>query len=106
MSDTIGRDDFKILQDRVAVVEREVDGEKMLSRYILKQVRANGDDLAAVKTRLDRVETEVRQDISEVRRDISALKNDVAGLRKELPTIVADAMREVLKESRKTGGAT
>jgi uncharacterized protein YoxC len=106
MSDTVTREEHKTLQDRVSVVEREVDGEKMLSRYILQQARANGDDLAAVKTRLDRVETDVRQDISEARRDISALTNDLAGLRKELPTIVADAMREVLRESRKSGGAT
>ncbi len=101
MSDTVTREEHKILQDRVSVVEREVDGEKMLSRYILQQVRANGDDLAAVKTRLGRVET----DISEVKRDLSVVQNDLAQFRKDMPSIVADAMREVLKESRKSGGA-
>ena len=102
MSDTVTREEHKILQDRVSVVEREVDGEKMLSRYILQQARANGDDLAAVKTRLGRVETEV----SEVKRDLSVVQNDLAQFRKDMPSIVADAMREVLKESRKTGEAT
>ena len=42
---------------RVEVVEREVDGEKLVTRYILEQTRRNGDDLAAIKTRLDRVES-------------------------------------------------
>ena len=106
MSDLVTREEHKLLQDRVSVVEREVDGEKMLSRYILQQVRANGDDLAAVKTRLDRVETEVRQDIGDVRRDISALRNDVAGLRKDLPSMIAETMRDMLRESRKPGETT
>jgi tetrahydromethanopterin S-methyltransferase subunit G len=102
MSDTIGRDEFKILQDRVSVVEREVDGEKMVSRHILKQVRANGDDIAAVKTRLERVETR----LDGVESEVCAVKTDLAQFRKDMPSIVAGAMREVLKESRKTGEAT
>lgn len=97
MSDTVTREEHKTLQDRVSVVEREVDGEKMLSRYILQQVRANGDDLAAVKTRLDRVET----DVSEVKRDLSEVKNNLTQFRKDMPGIVADAMHEVLKQSGK-----
>jgi hypothetical protein len=44
-------------ETRVGVIEREVEGEKMVTRHILEQTRRNGDDLAAVKARLDRVET-------------------------------------------------
>ena len=38
------------------VLQREVEGEKMVTRHILEQTRRNGDDLATVKSRLDRVE--------------------------------------------------
>ena len=38
------------------MLEQEVDGEKLVTRHILEQTRRNGDDLAAIKTRLDRVE--------------------------------------------------
>ncbi len=102
MSDLVAREEHKLLQDRVSVVEREVDGEKMLSRYILQQVRANGDDLAAVKTRMDRFET--RMDGVETR--LGAVENNLSQFRKDMPGIVADAMREVLKASRKAGEAT
>jgi len=38
------------------VLQREVEGEKMVTRHILEQTRRNSDDLATVKSRLDRVE--------------------------------------------------
>ena len=44
---------------RVGVLEREVEGERLVTRHILEQTRRNADDLAAVKTRLDRVERKV-----------------------------------------------
>jgi len=38
------------------VLDREVEGERLVTRRILEQTRRNGDDLTAIKTRLDRVE--------------------------------------------------
>src|SRR5258708_17747402 len=49
----VTREEFEA---RVGVLEREVEGEKLVTRHILEQTRRNGDDLAAVKSRLDRVE--------------------------------------------------
>ncbi len=103
MSDVVTREEHKLLQDRVSVVEREVDGEKMLSRYILQQVRANGDDLAGVKTRLDRVETRldgVQVELQGLKSEMRGLKQDVVGLRKDLPSMIAQTMREVLREGK------
>ena len=50
MTVDVTREEFEA---RVGVLEREVEGEKVVTRYILEQTR-NGDDLAAVKSRLDR----------------------------------------------------
>jgi hypothetical protein len=65
-----------------------------LKRHILEQTRRNGDDLAAVKTRLDRVEG--RLDGVEGR--LGHVEHEVRKLRDDMPSIVGGAMREVLRE--------
>ena len=62
----------------------------MVTRHILEQTRRNGDDLAAVKSRLDRVDQR-----------FDGLERKVDGLTKDLPTIVGEVMREVLRERDK-----
>ena len=60
MADTVSREEFSLLDDRVRVVERDVNGEKQVTRYVLDQVRLNGDDLAAIKSRMDRLEVKLQ----------------------------------------------
>jgi uncharacterized protein YoxC len=84
MAEYVTRQEFEA---RVGVVEREVEGEKMVTRHILEQTRRNSDDLAAIKTRLDRVEQKV-----------DGLQTTVNGLVRELPTIVGEAVREAIRE--------
>jgi uncharacterized protein YoxC len=83
----VTREEFEV---RVGVVEREVEGEKMVTRHILEQSRRNSDDLAAIKTRLDRVEGKV----DALQTTVSGLQTTVGGLIRDLPKIVADAVRE------------
>jgi tetrahydromethanopterin S-methyltransferase subunit G len=94
MATEVTRDEFDHLKTRVDIVEREVEGEKMVTRHILEQTRRNGDDLAAVKSRLDRHD----QRFDVVEREIRGLRNEIRGLRDELPTIVGDVVREALRE--------
>jgi hypothetical protein len=54
MAEYVTREEFEA---RVGVLEQEVEGERLVTRHILEQTRRNGDDLAAIRTRLDRVET-------------------------------------------------
>ena len=60
-----------------------------MTRHILEQTRRNSDDLAAIKARsnahdarFDRLEAELRS------------------LRRDLPGIIAETLREVLREER------
>jgi uncharacterized protein YoxC len=76
------------------VLEREVEGEKLVTRHVLEQTRHNGDDLAAIKTRLARVEEKV----DGLDRKVDNLDQTVKDLAKSLPTIVAETMREVQRE--------
>lgn len=102
MSSDVTREEFTQLKTRVDVVEREVEGEKMVTRYILEQTRRNGDDLAAIRTRLDRIEgrvDEVDQDLKGLRGEFVGLRGEFVALREGLPKIVADVLREVLRES-------
>jgi hypothetical protein len=115
MTTDVTRGEFDQLKDRVAVVEREVDGEKMVTRHILEQTRRNGDDLAAIKGRLDRLEPKLdglerRLDsvartvdglggnMSALEQKVGGLDRNVDGLTKSLPNMIADVMREVLRE--------
>ena len=96
MPDYVTREEFEA---RVGVLEREVEGEKMVTRHILEQTRRNSDDLAGIKSRLDRVETR----LDGMERKIDALGTTVTGLSRSLPTIVADVMRGVLRERDELG---
>jgi hypothetical protein len=90
---TVTREEFEA---RVGVLEREVEGEKMVTRHILEQTRRNSDDLAAIKTRLDRVEGKV--DVLQTK--VDGLQTTVGGLVRDLPHIVAEAVREALPKRR------
>jgi hypothetical protein len=97
MATDVTRAEFDHLKARVDVVEREVDGEKTVTRHILEQTRRNGDDLAAVKSRLDRVD----QRFDDVEGRLGGLEREMNSFRKELPKIVGDVMRDVLRERDK-----
>jgi uncharacterized protein YoxC len=97
MATDVTRDEFKHLEMRVAVVEREVEGEKMVTRHILEQTRRNGDDLATVKSEL----AGVKSDVVHVRQQVDGLERKVDGLTKDLPKIIGEVMREVLREHDK-----
>jgi tetrahydromethanopterin S-methyltransferase subunit G len=91
----------EVTREEFAALEREVEGEKIVTRHILAQTRRNGDDLAAVKSRLDRVEQKldgVERKVGGLERKVDGLERKVDGLNKNLPKIVGEVMREVLAE--------
>src|SRR5438874_11496236 len=101
MANDVTRDEFQHLATRTDIVEREVEGEKMVTRYILEQTRRNGDDLAGVKSRLDRVETRldgVETRLDRVEQKVDALGGAVDDLKRDLPRIIGQTMRDVLRE--------
>jgi hypothetical protein len=90
----VTREEFSQFAARASVVEREVEGEKLVTRYILEQSRRNGDDLAAVKTRLDRVE----QRLDGLDQKVNGLDHKFDAFVRDYPGTVADIMRAVLQE--------
>ncbi len=99
----VTREDLKRVEDRVEAFAQEVDGEKLLSRYILKQARQNGDDLVAIKTRVERVEEKVEkleQTVDRLGTELRGLRSDFNSSQSKLPGMIAEVMREVLRESR------
>jgi len=87
MTADVTRGEFEVLQ-------HEVEGEKLVTRHILEQTRLHSDDLAAIKTRLDRVE----QKVDGLERKVDGVDLKVSRLARDLPTTVADVMRLVLSE--------
>ena len=86
--------DVALLERRVTTLEQEVEGEKLVTRHILEQTRRNADDLAVIKARL--VAHDRRFDSHDARFD--RLEAEIRGLRADLPKIVAETLREVLRE--------
>jgi hypothetical protein len=83
---------------RVSVVEREVEGEKLVTRHILEQTRRNGDDLAALKTRLDRVEQKLETRLDRVEQKLDSLDLRFSAFLRDYPTAVGEIMRQVQGE--------
>jgi len=84
-----------VTKEEFQALEQEVEGEKLVTRHVLEQTRRNGDDLAAIKTRLDRVERKV----DDVAQEVGSVKHALNGLIRDLPKVVGDAVR---KPSRRT----
>jgi hypothetical protein len=84
----------EVTREEFIALEREVEGEKLVTRHILEQTRRNGDELAAVKSRLDRVEYK----LDGLERKVDGLERKFDGLSKNLPMIVGAVMRDVLDE--------
>ncbi len=106
----VTREDLKRVETRVEFVAQEVDGEKLLSRYILQQARQNGDDLAILKTRVERIEGKVdklegrfdklEQKFDRLETEVRGLRSDFSSSQEKLPRLIAEVMREVLRENR------
>jgi uncharacterized protein YoxC len=96
----------EVTREEFTALEREVEGEKMVTRHILEQTRRNGDDLAAVKSRLDRVEQKldgVERKVDGLERKVDGFDRKFDGLSKNLPKIVGEVMRDVLDERDRKG---
>jgi archaellum component FlaC len=94
MASDVSRAEFTELQE-------EVEGEKLVTRHILAQSRRNADDLAVIKSRLDRVEHRldgVDQRLGGVEGTVGGLAQKLDTLTRNLPKIVGEVMREVLDE--------
>ena len=81
MASTLGR--VAATQDRHTIELTEL-------RAGVKELRADVKELRADVTGL-------RSDMTEMQSDVTSVKAGLSGLRRDLPSIVADAMREVLK---------
>jgi uncharacterized protein YoxC len=79
-----------VTREEFQALEQEVEGEKLVTRHILEQTRRNGDDIAAVKTRLNRVEEKV----DGLDRKVDGLGRKVDALAQSIPGIVRDALSD------------
>ncbi len=92
------------VEARVGVLEREVEGEKLVTRHILEQTRRNGDDLATIKKQLDGVDLKgLVQKVDGLEWKLGSVDAKLTALAHSLPTMIAEAMRKALsKRAKKT----
>ena len=87
----------EVTKEEFQALEQEVAGEKLVTRHILEQTRRNGDDIAAVKTRLNRVEEKV----DGLDRKVEGIDRKLDGLVQNLPGIISDALSDYEIKSKK-----
>ena len=112
------------LKRRVTLLESEVKADRELPVRLFQYVREIRDDVAllrshamvidgrlgrleermdGVEQRLERVEQRldrVEQRLDRVESELASLRSEFATFRKELPGIIAETMREVLRDMR------
>jgi hypothetical protein len=98
MSTHVTREEF---DRRMRVVEGEVEGEKLVTRFILEQTQRNGDDLGALKARIDHLSSDVAlvrgavtghtallnvlvQDVGQLRQEMGGMRRDMGELRQDM----------------------
>jgi hypothetical protein len=72
--------DIADLKRRLALIEEEAKGEKLVARHILRKVTENETILLDVK------------------KEVTALRNDLALLRADIPGIIANVMGAILRD--------
>lgn len=92
--------DLQLLDRRVTAVERE--SEKLVTRQFLEPTQRDADERAAIRSRLE--VHDMRFDSHDARFD--RLEAEIRSLRSDLPGIVAERLREALRERERQGGAT
>jgi chromosome segregation ATPase len=105
------------LKRRMTILEGEVKADRELPVRLFSYVRDMRDDIALLRShamvvegrigrleeRADRIENRldrVEQRLDRVESDLKALRADIKTFRQELPGIIAETMREVLREYR------
>jgi len=109
MSTYVTRAEF---DGRMRVLEGEVEGEKLVTRHILEQTQRNGDDLAALKARVDHLSSDVAlvrgavtghtallnvlvQDVGQLRQETGGVRRDIGQLRQEMQRDMGQLHREM-----------
>jgi hypothetical protein len=93
MPSDVTRDEFQHLATRTDIVEREVEGEKMVVRHILEQTRHNSADIAALTRKVDGLDRKV----DGLDRKVDGLDRKFDDLKESLPSIVGEAVREAIE---------
>ena len=105
------------------VLEGEVEGEKLVTRYILEQTQRNGDDLGVLKADVRRLSGEtalikgvithqagllnvLTQDVGLMRQEMNDIRRDIGGSRQEMNDIRRDigSLRQETNEIRRDIG--
>ena len=105
------------LKRRMTVLENEVKADHEFSVKLFVYVREMRDDVALLRShavvadkRIERLEERVerieasldalRMDFKELRSDFAVLRSEFNTFRDQMPGMIADSMREVLREFR------
>ncbi len=79
--------DLKEVRRRMSFLEEEFEGEKKVSRYLVREVNALRSDVS-----------EMRTDLVELRTKMTDLQSEFGKLRRDLPAIIGEAVADLLRK--------
>ena len=68
------------------------------TRHILQQTRRNTDEIVGLRAETRQEFGRAWQEFASLRQDLTGLRGMIAGLTTNLPSMIADVMRQVLRE--------
>jgi chromosome segregation ATPase len=100
---------------RTRVLEGEVEGEKLVTRFILEQNQRNGADLATLIARVDHLASDVAlvrgavtshtallnvvvQDVGQLRQEMGGMRRDIGQLRQEMQRDISQLRQEIQRD--------
>src|SRR4051794_1380105 len=84
MPGDVTRDEFDQMAARTGVLEREVEGEKLVTRHVLEHTRRNTEDLSALRSRVDGLDRKfdgLHSEFNGLRGEFVGLRGEFVGLR-------------------------
>jgi seryl-tRNA synthetase len=88
--------DIAELRRRVTLIEQGAEGEKRVSRHILRKITDNERLILDVRGEVG----DVKKEVGDVKKEVSELRSEIALLRADLPFIIATVVGSLLREER------
>jgi hypothetical protein len=77
------------LRRRISLAEQEIEGEKRVSRHILRKATEN-----------EAILFDIKKEVIDLKKEVNEVRNEITLLRADLPAIISNVVGALLREER------